>query len=126
MRQINFMKIKYPENIIISEIGSGLNNNRAGFRKIIDYAIKDGINNLVVSYRDRLCRFGFELIEYIIKKYSNRKIIVLNKNKEVTIEEKLTEDILSIMNVYVAKINGIRSHKNHIIYKKSKKNKKHI
>jgi len=94
MRQINFMKIKYPENIIISEIGSGLNNNRAGFRKIIDYAIKDGINNLVVSYRDRLCRFGFELIEYIIKKYSNRKIIVLNKNKEVTIEEKLTEDIL--------------------------------
>jgi len=73
----------------------------------------------VVSYRDRLCRFGFELIEYIIKKYSNGKIIVLNK--KMSIEEKLTEDILTIMNVYVAKINGIRSHKNRVSYKNVKR-----
>ncbi len=118
-RQISYMKTKYPENIIISEIGSGLNNNRKGFKKIIDYAIKGKINTLVVSYRDRLCRFGFELIEYIIKKYSNGKIIVLNK--KMSIEEKLTEDILTIMNVYVAKINGIRSHKNRVSYKNVKR-----
>jgi len=63
-------------------------------------------------YKDRLTRFGFDLLEHLISKYSNGKIIVVNKKKEKSIEEEMTEDVLSIMNVYVAKINGLKSHKN--------------
>lgn len=66
-RQISYLKKLYPKNELISEVGSGLNNNRAGFKKIIDYAIQGEINTLVVAYKDRLTRFGYELIEYIIK-----------------------------------------------------------
>jgi len=120
IRQANYLKELYPNHLLISEIGSGMNNKRAGFIKIIDLAIKGEINEVVVTYKDRLCRFGFELIENIIKKYSNGKIKVL-KNKKSSVEEKMTEDILAIMNVYVAKINGIRSHS-----VKSNRNKKNI
>lgn len=111
-RQIAFMRNLYPDHEIISEVGSGLNDNRKGYRKILDYAIKGEISELVVAYRDRLTRFGFDQMEYIIKKYSNGKIIVINKNIEQTPEEEITKDMLAIMNVYVAKVNGLRKYKN--------------
>lgn len=93
--------------MIIEDIGSGLNLN-----KIIHLGIKGKINELVVAYKDRLTRFGFELIEEIITKYSNGKILILNKNHEISQEEELVKDVMAIMNVYVAKINGLKRYKN--------------
>lgn len=122
-RQVLHLKKLYPKNEIISEIGSGLNNNRVGFKKILNYAIQGEINTLVLSYKDRLTRFGYELFEYIIKKYSKGKIIVVNTKKKKGLEEELTEDLISIMNIYVAKVNGHRSHKNR---SKQQNNKKGI
>ena len=60
-RQIEYMKSKYPTYEIISDIGSGLNFNRTGLNNIIDGAIKGDIEIVVVSYKDRLARFGYEL-----------------------------------------------------------------
>ena len=111
-RQKLLMTTKYPNNIIIEDIGSGLNLNKRGINKIIHLAIKGKINELVVAYKDRLTRFGFELIEEIITKYSNGKIIILNKSEEISQEEELVKDVMAIMNVYVAKINGLRRYKN--------------
>ena len=105
------MKIKYPNYIIIKDIGSGLNYNRNGLLEIIDKAIKGEINELVIAHKDRLTRFGFELIENIIKKYSNGKIVIVNKQNNETPTEELTKDIISIMNIYVAKVNGLRKYK---------------
>lgn len=110
-RQIEYMKNKYPTNIIISDIGSSLNFNRKGLEKILDMAINGKINNLIIAYKDRLARIGYELIEKIINKYSNGKIIVINKNKINLPEIELTKDIITIMNIYVAKINGSRRYK---------------
>jgi len=73
------MKDIYPNYKIIEDIGSGININRKGIRKIIDLAINNKINKVVVAYKDRLTRFGFELIEDIIKKYSNGIIEIINK-----------------------------------------------
>jgi len=109
-RQIEYMKNKYKNHEIISDIGSGLNMNRKWFIKIIDYAIEGEINELVIAYKDRLMRFGYELVERIINKYSNGKIIVINQNKNETITEILSKDIVAIMNIYVAKINGLRKY----------------
>lgn len=114
-RQISVMKKKFPEYIMISDIGSGLNDNRKGYKKIIDHAIKGEIEILVVAYKDRLVRFGYDLIEWIIKEYSNGQIIVLNKREEETPTEELSKDLISIMNVYVAKVNGLRKYKKHIV-----------
>ena len=113
-RQITFMKEKYPSYEIITDIGSGLNFKRKGLLKIINMAINDEIDELVVAYKDRLARFGYELIEIILKEHSNAEITVINKQEEKTKEEELTEDIISIMNIYVAKVNGLRKYKPHI------------
>jgi putative resolvase len=58
-----------------------------------------------------LARIGYELIENLIKEYSKGEIVILNKKEEETPNEEITKDILSIMNVYVAKINGLRKYK---------------
>lgn len=126
-RQIKQMKIIYPSYEIITDIGSGLNFNRVGLIRIIDSAIKGELKELVIAYKDRLARIGYDLIEMIVNKYSNGVITILNKNEEETPQEELTKDIITIMNVYVAKINGLRKYKAPIkkeINKKYKKPKK--
>ena len=113
-RQINVMKEKFPNHIIISDIASGLNFKRKGLIDIINMAIKNEVEEIVISYKDRLARFGYDLIEIILKEHSNATIKILNKKEEKTTEQELTEDIISIMNVYVAKINGLRKYKSAI------------
>jgi len=73
------MKKLYPDYNIIEDVGSGINFNRKGIRKIIDFAISGKINKIVVAYKDILTRFGFELIEDMVKKYSNGTIEIINK-----------------------------------------------
>jgi len=114
-RQVESLQALYPNHEIISDIGSGLNFNRKGLLKIIEMSIQGKISELVISYKDRLARFGYELIEMLISKYSNGKIIIVNKNEEETPTEELTKDIISIMNIFVAKINGLRKYKKRIV-----------
>jgi putative resolvase len=101
----------YPEYEIIYDIGSGLNFNRPGLKKIINYGINGELRKLVISYKDRVARIGYELIESIIKDYPNGRIKIINKKEEDTPQEEMTKDIIAIMNVYVAKINGLRKYK---------------
>ena len=109
-RQKNLMVKLYPKHKIIEDIGSGLNLNKRGIKKIINLAIEGKINELVVAYKDRLTRFGFELIEELIEKYSKGKITILNEKEIVEPEEELIKDVMSILNVYVAKMNGLRKY----------------
>lgn len=109
-RQVAFMTSKYPEFEIITDIGSGINFERKGLQKIIDYAIAGRLAVLVVSYKDRLCRIGYPLIEHILTKYSNTKIIV-ELEKVETVNEEIANDLMQIITVYTAKINGMRSYK---------------
>ncbi len=112
-RQKELMKSKYKDYEMIEDIGSGLNLNKRGIRKIIDLAIEGKINKLVIAHKDKLVRFGYELIEDLIKKYSNGSIEIMNEIKEdiKSPEEELVNDVLQIMNVYVAKMNGLRRYK---------------
>ena len=110
VRQKNEMINRYPNHLVIEDIGSGINFNRRGIRKIIKLAIAGKINEVVVAYKDRLTRFGYELIEDLIKEYSQGKILVLNSKEEIEPEEELAKDVLQIMNVFVAKMNGLRKY----------------
>ena len=109
-RQKQMMVKKYPTYTIIEDIGSGLNLNKRGIKKIIKLAIEGKIEELVVAYRDRLTRFGYELIEEFVTEYSKGKIIVIHENTKLEPEEELVKDIMAIMNVYVAKMNGLRKY----------------
>ena len=116
VRQEKLLKEKYPNYKLISDIGSGMNLNRKGLRTLIDKSIKGEVKEVVIVHKDRLCRYGYELIEDIIEKYSNGKIIILDNLEKKEPKEELVEDVLQIMNIFVAKINGMRK------YSKNKKN----
>lgn len=110
-RQKKDLVNKYDDYVVIEDIGSGLNLNKRGIRKIIKLAIEGKLKKLVVAHRDRLTRFGFELIEDLIKTYSNGEIIIEYSKKKKSSEEEMVEDLMSILNVYVAKMNGLRKYK---------------
>jgi len=114
LRQIEFMRKRYPTYTIVNDIGSGLNFNRRGFLNIVEYAIQGRINEVVVAYKDRLCRFGFELIRHLVETYSDGKIVVLKQIK-LSPQEEMVSDILSIINVFSARLNGLRSYKTQIL-----------
>lgn len=109
-RQVDYLKTKYPTYEIIKDIGSGLNFKRKGLQKIIDYAINGEIAEVIVAHKDRLCRYGYDMIEHIITTYSKGKIIVLEQENLSPIEE-MTKDLVSIINVFSARINGLRKYK---------------
>lgn len=108
----------FPDHIILEDIGSGMNFKRRSFKKIIDLAIEGKIEELVVLHKDRLTRFGFDLVEDLITRYSSGKIIIVNTKVDIEPEEELVKDVLQVMNVFVAKMNGRRK------YKIKKRNKK--
>jgi excisionase family DNA binding protein len=107
--QKKYLSSKYPDHEVISDIGSGLNFNRKGFNSILESAIRGNIEEIVVSHRDRLCRFGFDLVERIISTWSNGKILVLDKG-ETSPEKELVDDLISIVTVFSDRIYGLRSH----------------
>ena len=109
-RQIKYMKKRYPNHTIIKDISSGINMNRKGLNKIIDLAIEGKIEEVVVAYKDRLARFGYTMIERIIEKYSNGKIKIINKKNDILPQEELMEDVMDVMNVFIARRNGMRKY----------------
>lgn len=108
-RQIKYLSGQYPDHEIISDIGSGINFKRKGFNTILDEAIKGNIGEVVVTHRDRLCRFGFDLIERIIDEHSQGSIVVLDQTK-TSPQEELVNDLLSIITVFSSRLYGLRSH----------------
>lgn len=110
--QVNYMKKLFPNHVIIQDIGSGLNFERKGLKKILDYANQKVIGQVVVAYKDRLARFGFSLIKQIVEN-SGGQVMVLN-NRDFSKEEELVEDILSIITVFTARVSGLRSYRDKI------------
>lgn len=109
-RQVEFLQSKYPLYEVITDIGSGINFKRKGLKKLIKLAISNELNEVVITFKDRLCRIGYELIEFIFKDYSNAKIIIEN-TEEKNINEEITQDLIEIITVYSSKLHGRRSNK---------------
>ena len=112
-RQIDYLKQyisnKYQTFEIISDIGSGINYNKKGLQKLIEKINRKEVDIIVVLYKDRLLRFGFELIEYFAS-LNNVKIEVLDK-KDKSEEQELTEDLIQIITVFLCKLQGKRKSK---------------
>lgn len=107
-RQCLFLSSRYPNHKIIKDIGSGLNYKRRGLFKLLEMSNKQQLGEVVVSSKDRLCRFGFELIEWQLLQ-NNSKIVVLDKTNK-TYEQEFTEDILAILQVFACWWNGKRKY----------------
>ncbi len=107
-RQVEYFRLKYPNHEIIRDIGSGINFKRKGFNSILESALKGDVEEIVVTHRDRLCRFGFELIEKVLSSTDGR-ILVLDQ-KETSPQQELINDLISIITVFSSRIYGLRSH----------------
>jgi predicted site-specific integrase-resolvase len=109
-RQIEYVRRpEYANYILIEDIGSGINFKRKGLSTILDSCIQRTIGEVVVAHRDRLCRFGFELIEQLVTK-AGGKITVLENNKLATPQEELADDLLSIIHIFSCRQMGRRSY----------------
>ena len=107
-RQIAYMQSLYPEAEIIKDVGSGLNFKRKGLRTILDRLLRGDKLKVIVACRDRLCRFGFELIQYLVEQ-NGGEIVVLDKTVHCP-QTELTTDLLSIIHVFSCRMHGLRKY----------------
>lgn len=94
---------------IISDIGSGINYSNSGLRKLISLINEKEISKVVVLYKDRLVRFGFDLIKYLCE--INGVEIEIIDNSEYSKEQELTDDLIQIVTVFANRLYGSRSKK---------------
>lgn len=97
--------------LVISDLGSGINFNKKGLNKLLSLIFNKEIDEIIVIHKDRLLRFGFNLIEKLCY-FNGIKITILNENKLKDDNTQLVEDVITLMTVFSAKLYGKRSHKN--------------
>jgi predicted site-specific integrase-resolvase len=107
-RQCLFLSSRYPTHKIIKDVGSGLNYKRRGLLKLLEMSNKQQLGEVIISSKDRLCRFGFELIEWQLLQ-NNSTIVVLDKTNKSP-DQEFTEDILAILQVFACRWNGKRKY----------------
>ncbi len=112
-RQIENMKLYLTSQgkpfEIISDIGSGINYKKKGLKELIRRISQNKVEKVVVLYKNRLLRFGFELVEYIASLY-NCNIEIID-NTEESEQQELVEDLVQIITVFSCKLQGKRANK---------------
>ena len=112
-RQIENMKLYLTAQgkpfEIISDIGSGINYKKKGLKELMKRISQNKVDKVVVFYKDRLLRFGFELVEYIASLYDCDIEII--DHTEKTEQQELVEDLVQIITVFSCKLQGKRANK---------------
>lgn len=104
-----YMYAKGYQFDIIKDIGSGINYNKKGLNQLIDMITNSEVDKVVILYKDRLIRFGYELIENLCNKYGTTIEII--DNTEKTEEQELVEDLIQIVTVSSCRFQGKRANK---------------
>ena len=95
---------------IYQDLGSGLNYNKKGLKKLIKEICSGSIDKLVITHKDRLLRFGSELVFSLCEQFQT-EVIIMNASEETNFEKDLVQDVLEIITVFSARLYGARSHK---------------
>jgi len=96
---------------IISDLGSGMNYRKKGLKRLLDGILQGDFGRLVLTHKDRLLRFGAELV-FALCQARNVEVVLINRGKEPSFEEELAQDVLEIITVFSARLYGARSKKN--------------
>jgi len=96
---------------IISDLGSGMNYHKKGLKRLLDDVLSEKVGRLVIAHKDRLLRFGAELI-FAICEAKQVEVVILNQGEDATFEEDLAKDVLEIVTVFSARLYGSRSRRN--------------
>ncbi|KAJ3064733.1 hypothetical protein HK102_008119, partial [Quaeritorhiza haematococci] len=104
--QISALQPAFPDHVLIRDIGSGLNFKRKGLKRLLERVMSGTVEEIVVTHKDRLCRFGFDLIESMVNTFGGR--ILVQNHAVRTPEEELTQDLLTIIHVFSCRLYGLR------------------
>ena len=97
---------------VIQDLGSGMNYYKKGLTRLLDMILEGKVKRLVLTHKDRLLRFGAELV-FAICEAKNVEVVIINKGDEnIRFEEELAKDVLEIITVFSARLYGSRSKKN--------------
>jgi predicted site-specific integrase-resolvase len=96
---------------IVQDLGSGLNYSKKGLKKLIKEICFGTVGRLVVTHKDRLLRFGSELIFSLCEQFGT-EVVIMNASEETNFEDDLVQDVLEIITVFSARLYGARSRKN--------------
>jgi putative resolvase len=96
---------------VIQDLGSGMNYQKKGLKTLINMILEKKIARLVLTHKDRLLRFGAELI-FALCEAKQIEVVIINKGDEASFEEELAQDVLEIITVFSARLYGSRSRKN--------------
>ena len=99
----------------ISDLGSGLNYKKKGLKQLLNRIISGDVGRLVLTHKDRLLRFGSELVFAICEEFNTEVIIINQSKEEISLEQELTEDMIELVTVFSARLYGSRSKKNKIL-----------
>ena len=105
---------------VVSDLDSGMNYQKKGLNRLLNAIIDDKVGRLVLTHKDRLLRFGAELV-FAICEIKSVQVIILNQGEDTTFEEDLAKDVLEIITVFSARLYGSRSRKNQKIIEGVKK-----
>jgi len=95
---------------ILSDVASGLNTERRGLLKLFNYVVNRQVDVVVITYRDRLTRFGFEYLEYLFKQFGVSIEVVFGEEPKDAYQE-LVEDLIAVVTSFAGKLYGMRSHR---------------
>ncbi|MGK7874293.1 MAG: IS607 family transposase [Xenococcaceae cyanobacterium] len=114
--QIAYLGSHYPGCKCVKDIGSGLNFRRKQFMGLMEQVAKGEIAKIVVGHKDRLCRFGFEFVEWFCNLHGCQ--IVVLKNNNLSPHEELMQDFMSIMHCFSSKLYFLRKYEKKISQEK--------
>lgn len=96
---------------VISDLGSGMNYKKKGLIRLIKMITTFQVERLVITNKDRLLRFGSDLVFMLCEQFGT-EVVIINRSEDATFEEDLAKDVLEIITVFSARLYGSRSHKN--------------
>lgn len=107
--QIETLQAKYPDHIVFSDCASGLNFKRKGLQALLQLAFEGRLLVVRIANRDRLCRFAYDLIEFVLRKHRAKISVESDDARTPSIERELAEDVISVVTVFGARLYGARS-----------------
>ncbi len=96
----------------IQDLGSGLNYQKKGLQKLLKRIMQGDVARLVITHKDRLLRFGAELVFAVCEEFETEVVIINKTSEEVTFEQELVQDMIELITVFSARLYGSRSKKN--------------
>jgi predicted site-specific integrase-resolvase len=108
VRQADYLQSLFTDGKLVKEVGSGLNYRRKGLLSLLGQVLSGNVREVVVCHKDRLVRFGFDLIEWLCQQ-KDCKLVVLNRS-DLSPEREMVEDILAIVHVFSCRLYGLRKY----------------